>query len=609
MRFFAVALIFFGVTASLAQTPEVPHKMHFADMTLTIRDDARREIQKDVDALTRHPKYFEIKAERARTYFPLISQIFAAENVPDDFKYLVLQESALVPDAVSVSNAVGFWQFKDFTALSMGLRVDKEIDERMNIASSTLGAARYFKKNNEQFDNWMIALQSYQMGAGGVKNLVGDKYNGKRHMDVNSNTYWYIKKYIAHKVAFENAVGEAPKLKAALYQSINKKSLVDLSKEVNIDVEVLKEYNKWVLKGIIPDDKSYVVVIPNGIIDQDFSVLNLSSISSSNASKAKPFAKAKQSILPEIKYINELRTIKALEDESIASLSSRAGITLASFLKFNEMEIDHRIEKGEFYFLERKRNLSSSNSHKVKLGDDLWSISQQYGIRLRKLKRWNQLDVGAQLPIGSIVWLSKQKLTNTPMTTPSVPQVTPITPVDTPIAPPIQLPSVPQQEIAVLEENETFNWDMATTTKDVIKRDSISQNIVGASAKQDTPQTIESQILPTEHIVQKGETLYAISKLYNISVVDIANRNSLSLQESLKVGQRLNLNPVETEQKVDILADSIVTTSIEAEIFHEVKGNDTLYAIARYYGVTIKDKKELTIKEGERLKIRRNARQ
>ena len=95
MRFFAVALIFFGVAASYAQTPEVPHKMHFADMTLTIRDDARREIQKDVDALTKSPKYFGIKVERARTYFPLIEKVFAEERLPDDFKYLVLQESAL----------------------------------------------------------------------------------------------------------------------------------------------------------------------------------------------------------------------------------------------------------------------------------------------------------------------------------------------------------------------------------------------------------------------------------------------------------------------------------------------------------------------------------
>ena len=138
MRFFAVALFFLKATVSFGQAPEVPHKMQFAGITLTIRDDARREIQKDVDAFTKHPKYFGIKVERAKTYFPIIEKIFAEERLPDDFKYLALQESALISDAVSTSNAVGFWQFLDFTALSMGLRVDKDIDERMNLISSTL---------------------------------------------------------------------------------------------------------------------------------------------------------------------------------------------------------------------------------------------------------------------------------------------------------------------------------------------------------------------------------------------------------------------------------------------------------------------------------------
>src|SRR5262245_37132302 len=99
MRFFATTLFFCGVVASTtpvsgqSQTPAVPHKIHFAGMTLVIRDDAREEIQKDVDLLTRSPKYFEVKAERARTYFPIIERIFAEERVPDDFKFLVLQES------------------------------------------------------------------------------------------------------------------------------------------------------------------------------------------------------------------------------------------------------------------------------------------------------------------------------------------------------------------------------------------------------------------------------------------------------------------------------------------------------------------------------------
>jgi membrane-bound lytic murein transglycosylase D len=130
MRLF-IALFFASILDVAAQSPEVPHKMQFADLTLTIRDDARKEIQKDVDAFTKYAPSFNLKVARARTYFPVIEKIFREENVPDDFKYLVLQESALIPDAVSVSNAVGFWQFKDYTAIEMGLRVDKVVDERM----------------------------------------------------------------------------------------------------------------------------------------------------------------------------------------------------------------------------------------------------------------------------------------------------------------------------------------------------------------------------------------------------------------------------------------------------------------------------------------------
>src|SRR5882672_7610880 len=188
------ALFFATCFSVAAQTPQVPHKMEFAGMTLTICDDARREIQKDVDALTASPRHHNIKVERAKTYFPLIQKVFEEENVPDDFKYLVLQESALIADAVSVSNAVGFWQFKEYTALEMGLRVDKEIDERLNIVSSSRAAARYIKKNNFFFNNWVYALQAYQMGAGGVMKTVDKGESGAKSMEINSGTYWYVKK-------------------------------------------------------------------------------------------------------------------------------------------------------------------------------------------------------------------------------------------------------------------------------------------------------------------------------------------------------------------------------------------------------------------------------
>ena len=579
MRFFAVALIFFGVTASLAQAPEVPHKMHFANITLTIRDEARREIQRDVDALTRHPKYFNIKAERAKTYFPIISKIFAEEEVPDDLKYLVLQESSLVADAVSVSNAVGFWQFKDFTAISVGLRVDGQIDERMNIASASRGAAKYLKQNNQQFDNWIMALQAYQMGAGGVKRSVGDKHNGKRHFEVTADTYWYIKKFIAHKVAFENEVHAEPQVKAVLIDSRGRKSIADVATEMAVEESVLRQYNKWALGKSIPDDKSYVIVVPNGKISDEFTPPILSS---NKASKAMPLATKSNRIVPEIKLINGLRAVKALEDESLVALSSRAGITLARFLKFNEMNIDQPVEAGEFYFLEKKKTRSSEFQHKVKLGDDLRSISQLYGLQLKKLKKWNGTLSDERLTVGSVVQLSS--LT---------------------VLMPNPLPIVSNEKIASLAE-ESFNWEVKPAQSALPAKDSL---VVLATPQLESNLLLAENQVAKEHIVIKGETLYSIAKMYEVSVMSLANWNNLALVDGLRIGHKIVLYSSKGEEKLRVSEPAEVAAIKDSQLTHDVRPSDTLYAIARQYGVTIKDlmdwngKKELTLKEGEKIKI------
>ncbi len=588
MRFFAVALIFFGTAASHAQSPEVPHKMHFANMTLTIRDDARREIQKDVDGMTRHAKYFNVTAERARMYFPLISKIFAEEGLPDDFKYLSLQESSLVADAVSVSDAVGFWQFKDFTALSVGMRVDREVDERMNIASASRGAALYLKKNNEQFDNWILALQAYQMGAGGVKRSVGEGHNGKRHFEVTSETYWYIKKFLAHKVAFEKAIDKDASIKANFLQVNKRKSLSEIAKEVEVDEQLLKQYNKWALKGIVPDDKVYVVVVPNGKIESSFPVITMTS---AKAAKAKPLGKKSTPISTalETKTINGLTAIKPQVGESMAALANRAGISLSKLLKYNEIQIDHSLESSQYYFLQKKRTTSLVAQHKVSVGDDWWSISQQYGVQLKKLKKWNKEIIDQQLKVGSVVWLTAHR-------TAQVPEKQAV---------------FTNQEVIALA-NETFNWEVksesgTTTTTPVPTSTPEVESPQPIASEQPVIETPENDSAIV-HSVVKGETFYSIAKIYQVSVIDLIEWNKLTAQSKLYTGQKLNLFIRKTAQTVHPENAPMDTLR---ETYHVVKESDTLYAIARQYGVTIKelmtwnDKKELTVKEGEKLKIRK----
>ena len=97
----------------------------------------RKEIQNEVDALHLNRKYLLLILDSVSIYFPIIEKILKEENIPDDFKYLSIQESSLISDAQSSSNAVGFWQFKSETAKSFGLQINKYVDERLNIISST----------------------------------------------------------------------------------------------------------------------------------------------------------------------------------------------------------------------------------------------------------------------------------------------------------------------------------------------------------------------------------------------------------------------------------------------------------------------------------------
>ena len=186
----------------LAISQQVPKQMSFGGIQLTFTDYARKQIQANADRLVRSPTYVNILTDRMSLYFPIIERILKEEKVPEATKFLVVQESGLISDAVSSANAVGFWQFKDFTAREMELTVDRRVDERLNIVSATKGAAKYLKTNNHFYNNWVYAVMAYNTGRGGAKKYINESLYGAKKMTIDKKTHWYIKKFLAHVVAF-----------------------------------------------------------------------------------------------------------------------------------------------------------------------------------------------------------------------------------------------------------------------------------------------------------------------------------------------------------------------------------------------------------------------
>ena len=100
------------------------------------------------------------------------------------------------------------------------------------------------------------------MGIGGATQALGDRDRGARTMNINNRTYWYVKKFLAHMVAFRDALEGPVESPVTTYIHGAGKSLQDISRETGKGLEQVSELNKWLLRGRIPSDRVYAVILP-----------------------------------------------------------------------------------------------------------------------------------------------------------------------------------------------------------------------------------------------------------------------------------------------------------------------------------------------------------
>ena len=187
---------------------------------------------------------------------------------------------------------------------------------------------------------------------------VGDVYNGAKHMEITSETYWYVKKFLAHKVSFENSLSGEAQLKVVTYTPAEGKSFKEMAADLSSEETDLREYNKWLKTSEIPNDKVYTILVPRGKHDQDFTKLVLSS---DKAMRAKPIAirnSGDTEKLPTL--VNSIPVIVARAGETVSMLAGRGKVDLSAFLKCNDIAIDHPVESGAVYFLAQKKSKGRS---------------------------------------------------------------------------------------------------------------------------------------------------------------------------------------------------------------------------------------------------------
>jgi len=92
---------------------------------------------------------------------------------------------------------------------------------------------------------------------------------------------------------------------------------------------------------------------------------------------------------------------------------------------------------------------------------------------------------------------------------------------------------------------------------------------------------------PGLHDVQAKETLWGISKKYNVSVEDLKKANPLLETEGLKIGQQITIPSNEAAVSDSEKTIESIQVPTDVEVSREVLPKETKYGIAKEFGITV----------------------
>lgn len=181
--------------------PAVPDYLDFAGERVPLEDrDVLERLEREILVNTYWQSNMMLLLKNSSRYFPEIERILAEENVPDDFKYLVVAESAF-RNVKSPAGASGFWQFMPATGKEYGLVVAEDIDERYNLEKATRAACQYLKKSKAKLGSWSLAAAAYNAGSRRITNARDEQLVTSYHdLYLNTETSRYLFRILAFKV-------------------------------------------------------------------------------------------------------------------------------------------------------------------------------------------------------------------------------------------------------------------------------------------------------------------------------------------------------------------------------------------------------------------------
>lgn len=411
-------------------------------VTPTINMTANRVVERAInDHLQNRQTLLKIWIERSHTYFPMIEEIFAEEEVPDELKYLALGESSLRPTVRSSAGAVGMWQFMYGTARASGLEINTYVDERRDPEKATRAAARHFKELYESYNgNWEMVLAGYNCSYRCITRAA--RRAGKSIED--NPSYWeiypflpretrgFVPKFIAAALIVSNP--EMYGIQAEDFGQEITYDIVEINGMLSVeaaamltgtDIATIRALNPELLKASLPDQaEPYALRIPLGTFNRFVRAFDNLPVEE----KVSPseyiivrgdtldrIARSFDTSVDELKAVNGIRghLIHPGQKLLIPGTGISTTIALASrehkSVAYGENQFKPIKLRDEFQLVELsgstdaaplmavtlsadvEDNLMIPTIYQVRGGDTLGIIAERFNVSVREIQQWNNV--------------------------------------------------------------------------------------------------------------------------------------------------------------------------------------------------------------------------
>lgn len=361
-------------------------------------------------------------------YFPMFEQEFDNYNIPLEMKFLSIVESALKPRARSRVGATGLWQFMFATGKEYNLDVSSYVDERSDPIKSTTAAAQYLSRLYRIFGDWDLALAAYNSGPGNVNKAIRRSGGYKNYWNIRQNlpreTAGYVPAFLATMYIFEFAEEHGFKPERPAFQhiqtdTIHVKQMITLdqvAETTGVNIEELQFLNPSYKLDIIPkvEGKTHALRLPREAIG----------VFTANEDKIYAFANAefnkREKPLPKIFNADAKVRYRVKNGDYLGKIARNYGVRVSQIkswngLRSNSLKIGQRLTifprnpsgSSKPKPMKSAVNTAGKTTYKVKPGDSLWSIAQNFsGVSVQNIKDWNGIS-SSKLKIGMTLVVSK----------------------------------------------------------------------------------------------------------------------------------------------------------------------------------------------------------